>query len=82
MDENLKDADQASTHTEKASPRLIPLTLWSRYHDWPPVGGLRHLAFFSEKNGFAKAFLKVGRRLLVDEAEFFRVIHEKNRSQE
>jgi hypothetical protein len=29
-------------------------------------------------DGFARAFLKVGRRLLIDEAEFFRVVREKN----
>ena len=82
MDEDQKDVNQASRHIGKSASRLIPVTHWNRYHDWPPVGGLRHLAFFAEKNGFAKAFLKVGRRLLIDEAEFFRVIQEKNGARE
>lgn len=67
--------------SEKKPSRLIPLTHWNRFHEWPPTGGLRHLAFFSANNGFAKAFLKVGRRLLIDEAEFFRVVREKNKTE-
>lgn len=54
--------------------RFIALTDWPKHHEWPPIGGLRHLVFFKEKNGFANAFVKVGRRILVDEAEFFRVV--------
>ncbi len=51
--------------------RLIPLTKWEEFHPWPSTGGLRHLAFYRDKNGFAPAFVKVGRKLLVDEAKFF-----------
>ncbi|HRY14694.1 MAG TPA: hypothetical protein P5330_02330 [Candidatus Competibacteraceae bacterium] len=54
--------------------RLIPLTEWHKHHPWPPHGGLRHLCFFKETNGFARAFKKVGRRVLIDEAEFFRCV--------
>ncbi|MBL8252492.1 MAG: hypothetical protein JNJ76_02710 [Candidatus Competibacter sp.] len=54
-----------------AIPRLIPLTDWIHYHPWPPIGGLRHLMFYRESNGFAPAFVKCGRRVLIDEAEFF-----------
>ncbi len=59
-------SEQTTVHT-----RLIPLTDWNRYHCWPPIGGLRNLMFFREANGFATAFKKVGRRVLIDEAEFF-----------
>lgn len=52
--------------------RLIPVTEWNKYHPWPPPGGLRHLIFHSETNGFKNAFRRVGRRVLVDENEFFR----------
>jgi len=57
--------------TETRNSRLIPLTKWPEYHPWPNVGGLRHMAFHRDENGFAPAFLKVGRKLLIDEAVFF-----------
>jgi len=52
--------------------RLIPVPRWSDYHPWPPIGGLRHLIFNAEFNGFDKVIRKVGRTVLIDEAEFFR----------
>lgn len=54
--------------------RFIPVTRWNEYHTWPPPGGLRHLIFHAESNGFASAFVRVGRRVLVDENEFFKII--------
>ena len=60
--------------TNETSPRLIPITQWNEYHPWPPAGGMRHLRFYCESNGFAPAFKKVGARVLVDEAEFFRCV--------
>lgn len=59
-------------------PRLIPLTDWPKHHAWPPLGGLRHLAFFRETNGFKRCVRQVGRRLLIDEAEFFAWVAEQN----
>ena len=61
----------------KIATRLIPLNEWNRYHVWPPIGGLRHLAFNRDKNGFGRAFVKVGRRLLIDEAEFFKIARQQ-----
>jgi hypothetical protein len=57
-------------HTGTAT-RLIPVNDWQSYHPWPPTGGLRHLIFNERTNGFAAAFVRVGRRVLVDEAKFF-----------
>ncbi len=51
--------------------RLIPVPRWSDHHDWPPIGGLRHLIFYSQSNGFARCIRRVGRRVLIDEAAFF-----------
>jgi len=58
--------------------RLIPVPDWNNHHAWPPKGGLRHLIFNSETNGFKTAFKRVGRRVLVDEAEFFKCVERKN----
>lgn len=37
------------------APRLIPLTEWNKHHPWPPQGGLRHLVFHENTNGFKEA---------------------------
>ena len=60
------------------SSRLIPVPEWNQHHSWPPQGGLRHLIFNATTNGFDKAFKRVGRRVLVDEAEFFACIDKQN----
>ena len=59
-------------------PRLIPVPRWNDHHDWPPPGGLRHLIFHSATNGFSRAFVRVGRRVLVDEHEFFAAVQALN----
>jgi hypothetical protein len=67
-------------HPTKPATRLIPVPEWKEHHSWPPEGGLRHMIFNRETNGFASAFKKVGRRVLIDEAEFFACIERKNGS--
>lgn len=57
--------------TGAAHTRFIPLTDWNQHHAWPPIGGLRHLVFFENTNGFHKVVRRVGRRVLIDEAAFF-----------
>ncbi len=60
-------------NSEKTSQprRLIPITKWNSFHAWPPVGGLRHLVFYAKTNGFDSCLVRVGRRVLIDEARFF-----------
>lgn len=64
----------ATTHATPAPTptRLIPVPEWPKHHSWPPVGGLRHLIFNEKKNGFSEVIRRVGRRVLIDEAAFFR----------
>lgn len=64
--------------TTQTANRLIPVPDWDKYHAWPPKGGLRHLIFNEKTNGFASAFKRVGRRVLIDEAEFFACIERIN----
>lgn len=56
---------------DKTIFQLIPVTQWHEHHPWPPIGGLRHLIFFSKTNGFNQVIRRVGRRVLIDEAAFF-----------
>lgn len=66
--------------TQQTTNRLIPVPEWNKHHSWPPEGGLRHLIFNSRSNnnGFASAFKRVGRRVLIDEAEFFACVDRQN----
>lgn len=64
--------------TKQPVNRLIPVPEWNQHHSWPPIGGLRHLAFYSKTNGFASAFKRVGRRVLIDEREFFACVDRQN----
>lgn len=61
-----------------AKTRLIPLTEWNKHHQWPPLGGLRHLVFFAKTNGFSKVVRRVGRRVLLDERAFFEWVDDEN----
>lgn len=55
----------------KPIKKLIPVSKWSDFHDWPPMGGLRHLISNARKNGFDKCIVRIGRRILIDESRFF-----------
>ena len=47
-------------------PPFIPVPQWNKYYPWPPPGGMRHLIFHAETNGFGPAFFRVGRSVIVD----------------
>ena len=51
--------------------RLISVKSWPSQHDWPSIGGLRHLIFNANDNGFNTVIRRIGRRVLIDEAAFF-----------
>lgn len=67
------------TTKEYTFPRLIPVTDWKDHHAWPSPGGLRHLIFFAETNGFKQVIRRVGRRVLIDEAAFFAWVDQQGR---
>lgn len=57
---------------------LLTVRQFSEKHPAFPQGGLRALRFNSATNGFAKAFVTVGRKVLINEEAFFAVIEEQN----
>ena len=59
------------TEKQPAKKNLIPVTKWSDFHTWPPIGGLRHLIFYEKTNGFSHCIVRIGRRVLIDEDKFF-----------
>lgn len=66
-----------SVKTQQIS-KIIPLIDWPKHHAWPPIGGLRHLVFHADKNGFNKVVRRAGRRVLLDEQAFFQWLDEQN----
>lgn len=70
------------TKEQVKSTRVIPLTDWNKYHPWPPTGGLRHLVFHSDKNGFKEVIRRAGRRVLIDEVAFFEWVETNNAKRE
>jgi hypothetical protein len=62
----------------EAKPKLIPVTHWPDHHDYPSVGGLRHLIFHADTNGFHKCVRRIGRRVLIDERSYFEWVAEQN----
>jgi len=63
---------------EETTTRLIPVPKWNKYHEWPSIGGLRHLIFNEKENGFSKVVKRAGYRVLIDERKFFEWIEEQN----
>jgi hypothetical protein len=61
---------------EMTNTKLIPVNEWVKHHPWPPIGGLRHLIFNEETNGFNKVVRRIGSRVLIDEAAFFEWVNE------
>ena len=77
----IKMPQQALAEIQQSQPsnRFIPVPKWKDYHpEWPTEGGLRHLIFHKDSNGFASAFKKVWLNILIDEQEFFNCIDRKN----
>jgi hypothetical protein len=62
------------------STRLIPVPDWNKYHAWPPLGGLRWMIFNAKDNGFDAVVRRCRRRVLIDEAAFFRWVESQNSS--
>ena len=67
----------SAVRTRQIGPRgLIPLTKWNDHFDWPPPGGLRHLRFYQDTNGFKEAFVECGNRILIDPDEFWKAVRQ------
>ncbi|HAT2008745.1 hypothetical protein ACV3VJ_08050 [Legionella pneumophila] len=52
-------------------PRYIPVPNWDIHYEWPSKSALRNLIFHKKTNGFDKVVVKVGKRVLINEAAFF-----------
>lgn len=58
--------------------RLIPVNQFNDYHPDPSTSALRWLIFTNKKD-FKRCVVRRGRRLLIDEQEYFRWLDETNK---
>ena len=66
------------SNSNPISTRLIPLSKWNDYHDYPTVSALRHLVFFEEQNNFSKVLRRLGKRIYICEKSFFDWVSEQS----
>ncbi len=57
--------------------QMLTLKQFAEKNPWPSAGTLRNLFYASKRNGLEKAFVKIGRRIIVDEEVFFQLIRAK-----
>lgn len=60
-------------------PNLLTIRQFADKYPAFPQGGLRALRFNSAHNGFADAFVTVGRKVLINEDRFFEVVAHQNK---
>jgi hypothetical protein len=55
------------------TPNLLTVAQFSEKHKAFPIGGMRYRIFNEHENGLAEsgAIIRVGRKVLIDEAKFF-----------
>lgn len=58
--------------------RLLTVNQFVEAHPFTTHGGLRHIIFNAETNGFKKVIKRMGRKVLIDEKIFFQWVNEQN----
>ncbi len=74
MNHKSQELQQGSPKHAQQIRSLLKVRQFSEKHPAFPEGAMRWMIFNATSNGFAAAFVRVGRKVLVDEAEFFRCI--------
>lgn len=60
----------------QSTPRLYTVNQFVEKHPAFTHGSIRHLIFFEKDNGFAEAFVRIGRRVFVNEVKFFECVEQ------
>lgn len=63
---------------QQPSRRLYSIKEWIKRHPSMKEGGIRHLIFYGQQNGFDAVIKRVGRRVYIDEDDFFLWIEKEN----
>jgi len=72
------DEPECSIKSNTEVPNLLTVEQFCNKHPAFKPGGLRHLIFHEEINGLKEAFLRVGRRRLINEKIFFKILIKQN----
>ncbi len=59
-------------------PNLLTVKQFCEKHKAFSAGGLRYNIFHADKNGFSMCIRRIGRKVLIDETEFFRWVQRQN----
>ena len=70
--------DTTAIEANQQAP-ILTLKQFTQTYSWPTESGLRAYAFRAAELGMESAFLRIGRRLLIDPMEFFALIRKCNR---
>ena len=70
----MKDTE---TNNDVRVRRLIPVPKFNEYHPDPTPAALRWM-IFTNKNDFNRCIVRRGKRVLIDEIEYFRWLDEQN----
>ncbi len=62
---------EKQVNKEKKRPSFATVRYLLKKYPWLTEGGLRHFLFHMDENGLHRAVKKMGRRILIDEDEFF-----------
>ncbi|MGI6458540.1 MAG: hypothetical protein ACOX5J_00315 [Candidatus Hydrogenedentales bacterium] len=62
---------ESQMNAQVGPSRLLSVSQFCNKHEWATIGGLRHLLFNREANGFDKCVVRLGRKILLDEAAVF-----------
>ncbi len=57
-------------HVKIDKNKLIPLSQWSKFHDYPSIASFRHIIFHEKTNGASMFVSRVGRKIYIDEEKF------------
>ena len=72
------ETNHLNTETNYLETRLLTVAQFVEEHKFATHGGLRHVIFNSENNGFKKVIKRLGRRVLIDENAFFEWVNEQS----
>lgn len=68
----------AELQTTPQAPHLFTVAQFCERHAWATPGGIRHLIFHKDTNGFAPCVKRLGRRVLLDESAVLEFIEEQS----
>ncbi len=58
---------------------LLTVKQFSSCYSWPSESAMRAYIFRASRYGLEDAFIRVGRRVLIDHLKFFQLLKDKNR---